>query len=600
VEPDRNEERWLALAQAVSNGERVDWDHLERRSGDDEENSVVRALHAVEEIARVHKTSVPTMSAAEEGTDRGQSDPRRWRQLHIVECVGQGTFGAVYRAREEGLDREVALKLLWARAGDTLIHPSTVLKEARMLARVRHPNVVTVHGAESAEGRVGLWMEFIQGRTLEDLLAAQGPFGAREATAIGIDLCHALAAVHGAGLLHRDLKCRNVMREEGGRIVLMDFGASAEVAITQPGLHNDLTGTPAYLAPELFEGGGPSETSDVYSLGVLLFHLVSATYPVAGATKDDIRRAHQKRERLRLRDARPNLPDAFVRVVERALAHDPGDRYQTAGAFADDLAAFLGRPQPDEEKRSSGGTWRDHRGVLAAAVILIVAATTAGLWWGLTSEPGGRDAGDAFAPGTVRAGADAVLPDPGSYEIAARFHAMRGERAEPLRFGDRLVPGDQLFMTVQTSKPTYLYVVNQDEQGESYLLFPLPELSAPNPLAAATTHRLPGTPKGVPIFWRVSSAGGREHLFVFASPKRLHEFEQILATLPRPRLDRPVVELTPQAIGKLRGIGGLAKGGERPTPTATIGFPLATPLPEHAELAQGYWARELILENPKR
>jgi eukaryotic-like serine/threonine-protein kinase len=598
VEPDRNEEHWLALAQAVSNGERVDWDHLERQSGDDEENSVVRALHAVEEIARVHKTSMPTTSAADAATDRGRSDPRRWRHLEIVECVGQGTFGAVYRAREEGLDREVALKLIWARAGDTLIHPSTVLKEARMLARVRHPNVVTVHGAESAEGRVGLWMEFIQGRTLEDLLAAQGPFGAREATAIGIDLCHALAAVHGAGLLHRDLKCRNVMREEGGRIVLMDFGASAEVAITQPGLHNDLTGTPAYLAPEMFEGGGPSEASDVYSLGVLMFHLVSGTYPVAGATKDDIRHAHQKRERLRLRDARPNLPDGFVRVVERALAQDPADRYQTAGGFADDLAVSLGF-ESKKEKGSEDGTWRKRRGLLAAAATLLVAATTAAVWWGLTSGST-DDRGETLAPGPVKAAADAVLPDPGSYEIVARFHAMRAGGPKPLRFGDRLVPGDRLFMTVQTSKPTYLYVVNQDEQGESYLLFPLPELSAPNPLPAATTHRLPGTQTGDPIFWQVSSAGGREHLFVFASPKRLHEFEQILATLPRPRLDRPVVELPPQAIGKLRGIGGLAKGGDRPTPTATIGFPLATPLPEHAELAQGYWARELVLENPRR
>ncbi len=347
-----SDERWLKLAQAVSSGERVDWDHVAQQSGDEQESGVVRALRAVEEIARVHKSSVPTVSAAADPPQR-PSDPHRWRNLVIIQRVGHGTFGAVYRAREEGLDREVALKLLWPRAGDTLIHPSTVLKEARMLARVRHPNVVTVYGAESVDGRVGLWMEFIQGRTLEDLLTAHGPFGAREAAPIGIDLCDALAAVHGVGLLHRDVKCRNVMREEGGRIVLMDFGASAEATVTQRGLRTDLTGTPVYLAPELFESGGPSAASDVYSLGVLLYHLVSDGYPVEGATREDIRRAHERRERRRLRDSRPNLPDSFVRVVERALAYEPSERYQTAGAFADELAASVGFPvpQPDHEPR---------------------------------------------------------------------------------------------------------------------------------------------------------------------------------------------------------------------------------------------------------
>ena len=90
---------------------------------------------------------------------------------------------------------------------------------------MRHPSVVTVYGAEEHDGRVGLWMEFIEGRTLEALLQAQGPFGAREAALVGRELCRAVAAVHGAGLVHRDIKAQNVMREDGGRLVLMDFGA---------------------------------------------------------------------------------------------------------------------------------------------------------------------------------------------------------------------------------------------------------------------------------------------------------------------------------------------------------------------------------------
>ena len=146
----------------------------------------------------------------------------------MLERVGEGAFGEVYRAWDTRLDREVALKLLrrqdWSHAGDA----SAVIDEGRMLAQVRHPNVVTVHGADRIAGRVGLWMEFIHGRTLEQLLHERGPFGAGEATLIGLDVCRALSAVHRAGLLHRDIKAQNVMREDGGRIVLMDFGTGLE------------------------------------------------------------------------------------------------------------------------------------------------------------------------------------------------------------------------------------------------------------------------------------------------------------------------------------------------------------------------------------
>ena len=106
-----------------------------------------------------------------------------------------------------------------------------------------------------------------------------GPFSAREAAQIGVDLCHALAAVHGAGLLHRDIKATNVMREGGGRIVLMDFGAGQPFSTADQPVER-IVGTPLYLAPELFKGEQPSRASDIYALGVLLYHLVTGSYPV--------------------------------------------------------------------------------------------------------------------------------------------------------------------------------------------------------------------------------------------------------------------------------------------------------------------------------
>src|SRR5439155_25572190 len=136
-----------------------------------------------------------------------------------------------------------------------------VIREGALLARVAHPNVVIVHGAERHDGRVGLWMELVRGRTLDQLRGEHGLFGEREATLIGLDLCRALAAVHAAGIVHRDIKTANVMREEGGRIVLMDFGMGLDIA--QEGrVSGSLTGTPLYMAPELFRGGPATARSD--------------------------------------------------------------------------------------------------------------------------------------------------------------------------------------------------------------------------------------------------------------------------------------------------------------------------------------------------
>ena len=149
-----------------------------------------------------------------------------WGHLRTLERVGRGAFGEVYRAWDTRLDREVALKLLDApSAGEN--SSSSIIQEGRLLARVRHPNVVSVYGAEQIGPRIGLWMEFVRGRTLKQIVDAGGTFTGPEAAAIGIDLCHAVDAVHGAQVLHRDIKAQNVMLADDGRAVLMDFGTDA-------------------------------------------------------------------------------------------------------------------------------------------------------------------------------------------------------------------------------------------------------------------------------------------------------------------------------------------------------------------------------------
>ena len=258
-----------------------------------------------------------------------------WGPLEVRRTIGQGRFGTVHVAWDPGLEREVALKIL--RSAD---QSAAVIREARLLARVRHPNVVTVYGVDQHDEAVGLWMELIEGLTLRQVLAVRGVLGAQEAALIGIDLCRAVAAVHKAGLLHRDIKVHNVMREAGGRIVLMDFGAG-EVRSDPSRVEHGIIGTPVYAAPEIFSGAPAMIASDVYSVGVVLYHLVTMQYPVEGETIYEIASAHERKDVTPLSDRRPELPESFTRVVERALDPDRARRYRSCGALLQDLVNAL-------------------------------------------------------------------------------------------------------------------------------------------------------------------------------------------------------------------------------------------------------------------
>ncbi|HEY7497298.1 MAG TPA: protein kinase [Vicinamibacterales bacterium] len=363
----RAEQQLAELAASVADGSAVDWADAERR-GSVAERRLIGHLRLVESIATLHRTIAQIEQDAASGVAAAEPSGPRWGRLTLVERIGEGTSCEVYRAWDTELHRDVALKLLHDEGNRRDAH-TRILEEARRLARVRHSHVVQVYGAEQHDRRVGLWMELVRGESLEQIVQARGAFGPREATSIGLDLCAALAAVHGARLLHRDVKAHNVMRESGGRIVLMDFGTGEDLSGT-----NRLVGTPLYLAPEIFRGQTASVQSDLYSLGVLLFYLVTGKYPVTASSMELLAKAHERRQRTPLRDLRPDLPEAFVRTVERALENDPAARYQSAGEMesalrsTDDATAKRIEPQPVRRARFGLGFM-----AVAAVLAMLVA-----------------------------------------------------------------------------------------------------------------------------------------------------------------------------------------------------------------------------------
>jgi serine/threonine-protein kinase len=325
------------LAQSIADGASINWDEeIDRLPADDKIRGLVALLRMVDGVAEVHRSlSDPSQAtgsvdahAAAAGPVHQESGIGQWGHLVLRRKIGEGGFGEVYHAYDTWLDHSVALKLFKPKVTNR-DSANRILHEARKLARIRHPNIVTVHGADSHNGQVGFWMDLIEGTTLEQIVRT-GRLSAGEAAYIGQEVCRALAAVHLAGIVHRDVKAQNVMRAtDGGRIILMDFGAGEFMKDQAASTRKQ--GTPLYVAPEIFMGEDASVRSDIYAAGVLLYYLVTNSFPVRGASVADLVEAHRHGRRRRLRDARPDLPGSFVSIVERALDPDPARRFASAG-----------------------------------------------------------------------------------------------------------------------------------------------------------------------------------------------------------------------------------------------------------------------------
>jgi serine/threonine protein kinase len=235
----RSDEVLEEVAGAILDGTPVDWRVIDSSTGEIDQG-------LIEQLK-----TLATLRHASRTTDEPRHDEHQpWGHLRVLERIGQGACGDVYRAWDTRLDREVALKLLPPDPMHAESPGTSIIEEGRLLARVRHPNVVTIYGAERIDGRIGLWMEFVRGRTLEEELRDGRTFSPKDVTRIGVELCRAVSAVHAAGLLHRDIKAQNVMAGEDGRLVLMDFGAGTKLG----GPDMKIAGTPLYLAPEVLSG----------------------------------------------------------------------------------------------------------------------------------------------------------------------------------------------------------------------------------------------------------------------------------------------------------------------------------------------------------
>src|SRR5437899_8022111 len=263
---------------------------------------------------------------------------QRFGHYLIEQTLGEGGMGVVYRARDEKLQREVALKFLGVLpAGGSASHEN-VLQEARAISALNHPNICTVYEVGEIEGKPYIAMEYVEGHALTMEISSNG-MALDQVERYGMQLADALNHAHSRGIIHRDLKSANVMVTPQGRLKVLDFGISRRLDTGQ-GIsettrfdkswesQHTFTGTIQYVAPEVLRGGDGDARSDIWSMGVLLYEIATGRRPLKGVTTFELSAAIL-RERAPL--ITPPLPPILQSVIDRCLDKDPGQRYQSAG-----------------------------------------------------------------------------------------------------------------------------------------------------------------------------------------------------------------------------------------------------------------------------
>jgi serine/threonine protein kinase/ligand-binding sensor domain-containing protein len=270
---------------------------------------------------------------------------RRLGAYQIVEQIGQGGMATVFKAYQPSVDRYVAIKILPSHLTEDESFVGRFTREARTLARLEHPHILPVYDYGEQEGTTYLVMRYVEAGTLKDLITQEGPMEPAKAARVMDQVGRALDHAHGQGVVHRDIKPSNILIDEQGNIFLTDFGIAKLVADTaQFTASGAIIGTPAYMSPEQSMGQPVDHRCDIYSLGVVLYELVTGRVPFEAETPLAVLLKHINDPLPLPRQIKPDLPEAVERAILKAMAKAPEDRFQSAGAMIDALAEAVAAP----------------------------------------------------------------------------------------------------------------------------------------------------------------------------------------------------------------------------------------------------------------
>ncbi len=262
-------------------------------------------------------------------------------RYQLIEQVGKGGMAIVYRGRDLMLERQVAIKVLREDYSRSVTFQERFRQEARAAANLSHPNVVTVHDFGFDHGRLFLVMEFVPGLDLKSLLRRRGRLPLQEALPLMIQACAGIGYAHRAGLVHCDVKPHNMLVTPDQRLKVTDFGIARALASIGPEEHNAVVwGSPQYFSPEQAAGGAPSPASDVYSLGVTFYEMLTGSLPFQAPTAAELARLHLEAPPTPPSEYVPDLPPAVEQIILKVLSKEPAARYRTADQLGRVLMTF--------------------------------------------------------------------------------------------------------------------------------------------------------------------------------------------------------------------------------------------------------------------
>jgi len=295
-------------------------------------------------------------------------------RYRIERPLGQGGMATVYLAHDEELDRPIALKILADNLAGDATFRDRFEREARLAARLSHPNVVRVFDVGESDGRPFIVMEYVEGDTLADELVRHGPLPPARAVELALQICSGLEAAHASGLVHRDVKPRNLLLRPDGVLKIADFGIARAAESTRLTEIGTILGTAAYLAPEQAEGLEATPAADLYSVGAVLYELLTGQVPYTATSLVELTAKQQAGPPAPIAGA----PALLELAVIRCLEPDPSERPASAAALAAELAATEA-PTIPLERGGPGppvvhvGSQRRRWGVVAVLVLALVA-----------------------------------------------------------------------------------------------------------------------------------------------------------------------------------------------------------------------------------
>ena len=260
-------------------------------------------------------------------------------RYEVVAEVGQGGMAVVYRGVDRTLDRPVAIKVLHPHLAQKAEARARFRREARIVARLRHPNIVEVYDYSGEDSdRAFIIQEYVSGQTLAQFLDRFGPLPPEVAALVVEVVARALSHAHAQGVIHRDIKPENLMVRHDGILKLMDFGIAHVVDMEHLTMTGVVIGSPAHMSPEQVDGKALDARTDIFSLGTMLFQLATGRLPFMADTAGALLKAIAEAKLPDVRTVCPGFPDDLWRILTRMMARDPGDRYPSAEELADDLA----------------------------------------------------------------------------------------------------------------------------------------------------------------------------------------------------------------------------------------------------------------------